>query len=463
MILKQIYLECLSQASYFIGDEATRTAVVVDPRRDVQVYLDEAAALGLTIRHVILTHFHADFVSGHLELREKTGAVLHLGRRAEAEYEFEPLLEGEPLRFGNVRLEFLETPGHTPESVSVLVYDLQRSPRKPLAVLTGDTLFIGDVGRPDLMASKGVSAEELADLLYDSLRQKLLTLPDETLVYPAHGAGSACGKSLSTETVSTIGDQRRFNYALQPMDREEFVRIVTSGLGQAPAYFGYDAQRNREQRPVLEDTLEAALKPLSLAEVLRLQEEGAQVVDTRDADDFASRHLAGSLDIGLEGRFADWAGRILTLDRPIVLIAEPGKEWEAGMRLGRIGFDHVAGYLDGGPAALAAEPGHCRKVQRFTGPQLARELEAGQPLVVLDVRGPGERELARIEGSLHIPLPELEERIGEVPRDRRVVAHCAGGYRSMIAASLLEKLGVQDPADLRGGIQAWLGAVQAQA
>ena len=287
MILKQYYLGCLSQASYLIGDESTRTAVVVDPRRDIEEYLEDAAEAGLRIEHVILTHFHADFVAGHLELRERTGARIHLGARASAEYEFSPLADGDVLEWGQVRLTIMETPGHTPEAISVLVFDLARDRERPQAVLTGDTLFIGDVGRPDLMASVGASAQELAGQLYASVH-RLLQLPDETLVYPGHGAGSACGKNLSSETVSTIGAQRRENGALQPMSQEAFVKLVTADQPKAPAYFGYDAQLNRRQRSTLEAALARELAALPLEAVLRAQSEGAQVLDVRDPDDYAA-------------------------------------------------------------------------------------------------------------------------------------------------------------------------------
>ncbi|MBI1894247.1 MAG: MBL fold metallo-hydrolase, partial [Candidatus Rokubacteria bacterium] len=301
MILKQYYLGCLAHASYLVGDEETHTAVVVDPQRDIGQYLEDARQQGLEIRYVFLTHFHADFVAGHLELRDRVGARICLGARAEAEYAFTPMNDGDALELGKVRLKVLETPGHTPEAISILVYDLAKDERSPHAVLTGDTLFIGDVGRPDLMASVGSTASELAGMLYDSLRGKLLTLPDETLVYPAHGAGSMCGKNLSSDTVSTIGVQRRYNYALQPMSKEEFVALVTADQPEPPDYFAYDAMLNRRERPTLDEALLHEITPLSSDQVLELQAKGAQVVDTRAPQDFAGAHLAGSINIGLIG------------------------------------------------------------------------------------------------------------------------------------------------------------------
>ncbi len=452
MILKQYYLGCLSHASYLIGDADAGVAAVVDPQRDVDEYLADAAKLGVSIRHVLLTHFHADFVAGHLELRERLGAKIHLGARAEADYAFHGLADGDAVELGRVRVVALETPGHTPESTSFLVYDGENA--DPHAVLTGDTLFIGDVGRPDLMASVGVSAEELGGMLYDSLREKLMTLPDATLVYPAHGAGSMCGKNLSTETVSTIGDQKRFNYALQPMEKEEFVRIVAANQPCAPRYFPYDAQLNREERGTLEESL-ADLKALDLEAFRRAEAAGAQVVDVREAPEFAAGHLPGSVNVGLEGRFATWAGSVLGKDTPLLLVTPAGREREAALRLGRIGFDRVLGYLAGG--AQAFDDG-VTTTRRVGADALGAALESDAAPVVLDVRQPGEREASAIEGSLHVPLGELEERLGELPRDAEIVIHCATGYRSMAAASLLERAGFARVADLEGGIEAWSAA-----
>ncbi len=299
MILHQFYLNCLAHASYLVGDEQTRTAAVVDPQRDIDQYLAFAGQHGLRITRVFLTHLHADFIAGHLELRDRVGATIYLGAAARAEYPFIPLHDGDRVEMGRVRLQAIETPGHTPESVSIAVYELDRSDTDPHAVLTGDTLFVGDVGRPDLRAALGWSAADLGALLYDSLRTKLLTLPDASLVYPAHGAGSLCGKALSKETVSTIGEQRRLNYALQPMTKAAFVDLVTADQPDAPAYFTYDAVLNSQERPTLDEALARELNPMTLDHVLALQEVGGQILDTRDAADFAAAHLAGSINIGL--------------------------------------------------------------------------------------------------------------------------------------------------------------------
>jgi glyoxylase-like metal-dependent hydrolase (beta-lactamase superfamily II)/rhodanese-related sulfurtransferase len=455
MKLKQYYLGCLAHASYMIADESTKVAAIVDPQRDIDQYLQDAAAEGYQIKYVFLTHFHADFLAGHIELRDRTGTQIYLGARGEAEYKVEPAHDGTSVTFGKVRLEVLETPGHTPEGISILVYDLAQDAKHPHAVLTGDTLFIGDVGRPDLMASIGVTAEELASELYDSLHNKLLTLPDDTLVYPAHGAGSMCGKNLSKDTVSTIGTQRKYNYALAPMTKQEFIQLVTADQPEAPDYFAYDAMLNRKERSTLDESLTKELKPLSPDEVVALQKEGAQVVDVREAADYEGAHLRNSLNVGLAGKYATWAGTMLDRTRSVVIVAEPGKETEAAMRLGRIGLDLVVGYLNGGLAALEKRPELIARTERITAATLAEQLASATPPVVLDVRTDKERAVGSIEGSLHIPVNHLRQRLSEVPANGTVVVHCAGGYRSAIACSVLEQAGRTNMADLVGGYAAW--------
>jgi hydroxyacylglutathione hydrolase len=458
MILKQYYLGCLAHASYLLGDEASSTAIIVDPQRDVQHYLADSEKLGLQIRHVFLSHFHADFVAGHLELRDRCGATLHLGSRAQAEYAFIAMKSGETLDFPGLRLQVLETPGHTIESISILVFDLREDSARPHAVLTGDTLFIGDVGRPDLRASLGWSASELGGHLYDSLRDKLLPLPDETLVYPAHGSGSLCGKKLSSDTVSPLGLQRLTNYALQPMTKEEFVRLVTADQPDAPPYFTYDAILNTRERASLEKNLEQALRPIELGEVLQMGDAGAQILDVREPSEYAKDHLAGSINIGLGGQYATWAGTVLDRTKPIVIISEPGREPEAATRLGRIGFDHVMGYLRRGMEALAARPDLVWPTERVTAPTVAEELASDGAPLLLDVRNPREWAGKHIEGSVNIPLNHLQERIAEVPRDRRIAVHCAGGYRSSIAASILHQYGITNLMEMAGGLAAWEAA-----
>ena len=455
MILEQHYLGCLSHASYMIGDEKTKTAVIVDPQRDTDRYVEEAERLDLVIRHVFLTHCHADFVAGHIELKERAGAEIHLGPKAGAEFDFTPAPEGIALEFGDVRLGILETPGHTPESICILVYDLRKSDKDPHAVLTGDTLFIGDVGRPDLLASIGASAEDLGGLLYDSLHEKLLSLPDETLVYPAHGAGSMCGKNLSTDTVSTIGDQRRLNYALQPMEKEEFVKLVSGGQPDAPQYFLFDAGLNRKKRPSLEKSLRESLRPMSIDDTLRGVNAGAVLLDARDGKEFAAGHVVDAVNIALDGRFATWAGTLFDPEKTFVIIARPGEEREAAVRLGRIGYDRVLGYLEGGMEAVADRPDLLRRTGELTPGELADQLRSAAPPVLLDVRTTREWEEKRIQDSLNIPLNGLMDRAGELPRDRKVAIYCETGYRSSVAASLLERHGVKDTTHLVGGIDAW--------
>lgn len=458
MIFKQFYLPCLAHASYLIGDEETGTAAVFDPQRDTDQYLAFAAEHKLKIEYVFLTHLHADFVAGHLELRDRVGAKIYLGAAAKAMYAFVPMHDGARVEFGRVRLQVLETPGHTPESISIVVYDLNASETKPYAVLTGDTLFIGDVGRPDLRVALGWSANELGGMLFDSLHTKLLGLPDESLVYPAHGAGTLCGKSISKETVSTLGEQRRLNYALQPMSKEAFIQVVTADQPEAPAYFTYDAVLNSEERPTLDQVLAREMNPLVLDAVLKMQADGAQILDTRDSAEFAAAHLAGSINVGLGGQYATWAGTVLDRENPIVIIADPGREQAATIRLGRIGFDHVAGYLMAGMSSLQTRPELTATTERLSAPFAAELLASAEAPRLIDVRSPGEREKKYIAGSRGIPLNQLAEKMDLLPKDRSLLVYCAGGYRSSIAASLLQKRGFAGVSEIAGGIAGWEAA-----
>lgn len=457
MVFTQYYVDCLSQASYLIGDTSTGQAVVVDPRRDVQEYLDDAAAQGLSIVGMVNTHFHADFLSGHLELAKATGAWIGYGRVARAEFETRSLSDGERIALGDVTLEIMETPGHTPESISVLVYE-HADDEVAYGVLTGDALFIGDVGRPDLLASIGVTADELGVQLYDSIQRKLMGLPDAVRVFPAHGAGSACGKNLSTERQSTIGQQRLLNYACQPMSQQDFVALVTAGQPAAPEYFGYDAILNRKNREVYDAA--AVVPALDAAGLDAAVARGATVLDTRDVSDFAAGHLRGSLNVPADGRFAETAGMVLNADQEVVLVAPDGREAEVATRLARIGFDRVAGYLAEPEAVMLSRPGDVTQGSRLTPARLA-ELTTGDAAtsadtpVVIDVRNVGERDGGHIPGSLHIPLAELRRRMDEIPAGRPVVLHCAGGWRSSVAASLLRSAGRSDVSDLVGGFAAW--------
>ena len=371
MVFTQYYVDCLSQASYLVGDSSTGQAVVVDPRRDVQDYLDDAAAHGLRIIGVVNTHFHADFLSGHLELAAATGAWIGYGRRAQAEFEIRPLADGERITLGDVVLEIMETPGHTPESISVLVYE-HGDDDVPYGVLTGDALFIGDVGRPDLLASIGHTADELGALLYDSIQRKLMGLPDAVRVFPAHGAGSACGKNLSTARQSTIGEQRLFNYACRPMSQEEFLALVTAGQPSAPEYFVTTRSSTASRREVFDvDRPVVALDAAALDAALA---GGAVVLDARDAVDFAAAHLRGALNVPADGRFAETAGTVLSPDQDVVVVAPKGRATEVAVRLARIGFDRVLGYVADPESALLAREDQVQQASRLTPPQLTQSL-----------------------------------------------------------------------------------------
>ncbi|MER7268853.1 rhodanese-like domain-containing protein [Micromonospora carbonacea] len=455
MLFTQYYLDCLSQASYLVADERTGRAVLVDPRRDIGEYLADARAHGLTIEGVVNTHFHADFLAGHLEVAAATGAWIGYGRRAETEYPIRKLADGERISLGDVTLEIMETPGHTPESISVLVYEHAADP-VPHGVLTGDALFIGDVGRPDLLASLGVTAEELGAMLYDSVQRKLMGLPDEVRVFPAHGAGSACGRNLSTERQSTIGEQRRTNYACAPMSQEQFLALVTGGQPAAPGYFAFDAVLNRRAHELFD--ARATARPLTAAEFAGARADGAVVVDARDPQEFAAGHVTGAINVPADGRFAETAGSVVAPDRAVLVVAPEGREEEIVVRLARIGFDRVLGHLRDAGATLAELASETSRASRVTATELRAALDRAEPPVVLDVRNVGEREQGAVDGSLHIPLAELTRRLDEVPADRPVVVHCAGGYRSSVAASLLRSAGRRDVSDLLGGYGAWRAA-----
>ena len=456
MIFAQHYLACLSQASYLVGDDTTGRAVVVDPRRDVGVYLEEAAARGLTIERVIQTHVHADFLAGHLELAARTGAVIAFGEGADVAFPVEALHDGQRLSLGEVTLEILATPGHTPESICIVVYE-HPDDEVPYGVLTGDTLFVGDVGRPDLLASLGadLSASVLARRLYHSLHDKLLRLPDATRVFPAHGAGSSCGRQLSAENSSTLGEQRLTNYALQEMSEDEFIAAITEGQPARPQYFEFDVRRNRELHPLLD---ESAPPLLRIEEVLSRRDAGAVLLDAREPADFAAAHLRGAVNVGLQGRFAEWAGGVLPPYREVVLVGDPAIAAEAKVRLGRIGYDTVVGQLDDLAEVCVARPEVIEASSRLTIEQLA-ELRGLEPaLQIVDVRNPAESALGTLPGAREIPLAVLPRSLDGLDRRAPVLAYCASGYRSLIAASVLLAAGFPDVSDLLGGYVAWEGA-----
>lgn len=448
MIFKQYELGCLSLFSYLIGDETTGRAVVIDPQRDVTQYVDDAERLGLTIERVLETHFHADFLSGHLELAAATGAVISFGDEGHADFPIDPMAHGQRLSLGDVVLEVRHTPGHTPESISIVVWE-HAGDVDPWAVFTGDTLFIGDVGRPDLLTSIGWTADGLARRLYRSIRDQLLTLPDTTRVYPAHGAGSACGKNLSTASQSTIGEQRRTNYALAPMSEDAFVEAVTQGQSIAPLYFAFAADSNRRDRELLDDHRDTPAFDVDLT--LRQQAEGAVVIDGRSAELFASGHLRGAINVGLDGRFAEYAGDVLRPGQTVILITDPGRENEARIRLARIGFDHVIGALHDIDRVLVDHPELAEQAPRVTASEVEHRRIAEPELQIVDVRNPGEVEAGAIDGAVNLPLPQLLDRMGELDPTRPTIVYCAGGYRSATAASLLRSRGFNTVADIYGG------------
>ncbi len=457
MFFRQYNLGCLSLFSYLIGDTTTGRAVVVDPQRDIAGYLADAADHGLAIERVIETHIHADFLSGHLELADATGAVISYGTGAATDFAIEELADGTRLELGEVVLEIRATPGHTPESISVVVSEHAEDP-EPWGVLTGDALFLGDVGRPDLLTSAGRTADELARLLYRSLHTQLLTLPDATRVYPAHGAGSACGKELSTATESTIGEQRSENYALAPMTEDQFVAVVTEGQSTAPPYFAFASDANRREHTVLDDG--SPMPVVSINTALDVLEAGGVVLDTRPPETFALGHLRGSINVGLDGRFAEYTGDVVRHDQAIVLVAEAAQAQQARTRLARIGFDRVVGQLADIDAILIDRPDLAGHADRLTVTDLASRRTGEADVQLIDIRGPGEQAAGLIEGAVAVPLPTLVAAVndGTLDPSRPSVVYCAGGYRSSIAASTLRSLGFKTVADLLGGIGAWQAA-----
>ena len=457
MKFNQYYLECLSHASYLIGDETTGRAVVVDPQRDVSEYIADAKELGLTIELVIETHFHADFLSGHLELAEATGARIVYSSVAQPEFDFMGVDDGQRYSLGDVQLEFRHTPGHTPESMSIVIYE-HTDDTVPYGVLTGDTLFIGDVGRPDLLASIGFTREELADKLYDSLHDKLMPLPDTTRVYPAHGAGSACGKNLSTELWSTMGEQRRTNYALRASDKATFMEMVTEGQPPAPGYFVYNAILNRKDRELLDETEMPA--PMTYDEVKDAIAAGAMLIDGRSPEEFALSHLRGAINIGLAGRYAEFAGSVVKPDVDLVILTEPGLELEGKNRLARIGFDRVIGYLAEPYQVMFENQDDVDVASRLTTNAMGERMADVPELQIVDVRNPGEAAAGMIPGAVNIPVGQLPDRIGELDPAKPTVVYCAGGYRSSVAASVLRQRGFIDVSDVLGGYGAWEEAVQ---
>jgi hydroxyacylglutathione hydrolase len=448
--IQRFYLACLAHASYLISDGGE--AAVIDPQRDVDLYIEEAQRLGLRIRWVIETHLHADFVSGHFELASRTGATICLGPGSGALFAHRALNDGDELPLGNCTLRILSTPGHTEESICIVAYDAGAT--EPHAVFTGDTLFIGDVGRPDLSPTK--TPQELAGMLFDSLHTRLLTLPDETLVFPAHGAGSLCGRQMSSDDSSTIGKERRLNYALQPRDRDQFVSLLTAEMPPRPGYFQQEVARNRAGALPIEKL--EPLHPLSPEEVLDLQSKGAVVLDTRPSMQFAAAHVPGSIHAGLSGQFASWAARMLGIESTVILLAEDDEALEQSrVRLARVGLESVAGFLSGGILGWIDAGRPTQSIDQISAQDLAEAISAApDSWTVVDVRETSERSLAgAIPHSISIPLPDLTARMAEINPNANVAVHCKGGYRSAIAASLLQASGISRVSNVVGGYDAW--------
>jgi glyoxylase-like metal-dependent hydrolase (beta-lactamase superfamily II) len=455
VILEQFYLGCLSQASYLVADEHSRRAVVVDPRRDVEEYLATAGARGLRIELVILTHVHADFVPGHTELAERTGATVAMSEAAPVEFAVRALADGEVIRLGNERhgvsIEVMATPGHTPESITLAIRE-HAEDTVPSALLTGDTLFLGDVGRPDLLGAAGRTPEQMALELYRSLRERILPLPDEVLIYPGHGAGSACGKALSSDTVSTLGEQRTANYALAPMSEDEFVHAVTDGLGEPPEYFTEEVALNRAGHSSFDPS--EPVPELAPDEALRRAEAGDLLLDVRDDQTFAAGHLRGSVNVGLSGRFAEFAAAVHGHGQDVVVVGSPSEAREARLRLARVGVDTVTGTVTA-PHWRTSHPELTETQSRLTATQAEQAVRELHELQVVDVRGPGEFAGGALPGAVNLPLPRLRATLDQLDRTRPVLVNCAGGYRSSVAASLLRAQGFTDVSDLLGGWNAW--------
>jgi hydroxyacylglutathione hydrolase len=448
MFIKQLYTGCLSEAAYYI--ESDGKAAVIDPLRDIDAYLQLATERDASIQYIFETHFHADFVSGHLDLSKATGATIIYGPDTETGFPIYKAKDGELFQLGKISIEVLHTPGHTVESTCYLLKDENG---KPHAIFTGDTLFVGDVGRPDL-SSGDLSKEELASMLYDSLQNKIAVLPDDVIVYPAHGQGSSCGKNLGPESYSTIGEQKQSNYALQAKTRKEFIKEVTEGLGDMPLYFPINAKINKEGYNSLDEIMQQGLTPLTVEEFkLKAQQPDTIILDTREPEIFTQQFVPGSIGIGLEGRFAEWAGSLLSFDKPILLVTEDGKERETIVRLARVGFSKISGYLKGGFPAWkdAGEP--IDMIIDIEPDELAMDIPFDDKIVIVDVRREPEFADGHIRGAINIPLDEMTDpaSMANIEDDHNVYVHCAGGYRSVIAASLLKRQGIHNLRNVVGG------------
>lgn len=444
MYVQQIYTGCLSEAAYYI--ESNGETAIIDPMRETAPYLELLEKRGAKLKYVLETHFHADFVSGHLDLAKQTGAKLIFGPTANPNYSSYIAEDKERLKLGDVEIQVLHTPGHTMESSTYLLIDEKD---KNHAVFTGDTLFIGDVGRPDLAVKSDLTAEDLAALLYDSLYGKILPLADDVIVYPGHGAGSQCGKNLSSETVSTIGQQRKFNYALQPMSKAQFIEVVTDGIAPPPAYFPENARINREGYQNIDEILKRNLQPLSLGKFEAKITSGALVLDTRHEKYYEQGSLKDSVNIPLNGQFAVWVGSLIPISKPLVLITETGKEHESVLRLARVGFENVLGYLEGGIETWKNSGKTVQTVTSIDPKEIMDYVTKGYE--ILDVRRSTEAETEHVSGAINISLVDLENRMNELDKNGRYLVHCAGGYRSMIASSILSRNEFKQIINIHGG------------
>jgi hydroxyacylglutathione hydrolase len=447
MVVEQLYTKCLSEAAYFIASEGE--AAVIDPLRDVDEYIKKAEELGVKIKYIFETHFHADFVSGHLELSKRTGAPIIYGPSTETKFDVHVAADGEEFTVGKLKIKVLHTPGHTLESSCYLLYN---EAGKPHCIFTGDTLFVGDVGRPDLF-SGNMSKEELAGMMYESLNSKIKGLPDDVVVYPAHGPGSSCGKNLGAETFSTIGEQKGTNYALQDMTKEEFVKAVTEGLSTPPAYFPVNAQINKEGYETMDKLMATSMTPLTVTELKEKMNNDVWLLDTRPATEFTQSFIPGAISIGLEGRFAEWAGSLLPFTQPMVLVTEPGKEEESVIRLARVGFENVQGYLEGGIDAWIHAGEDIDMIIDIEPDELAMDIPHDDRLEVLDVRKESEYDAGHVQGATNAPLDSLKDifNIALISTENNLYVHCAGGYRSVIAASLLKRQGYHNLRNVLGG------------
>ncbi|MFM7430109.1 MAG: rhodanese-like domain-containing protein [Flammeovirgaceae bacterium] len=448
MYIEQLYTNCLAEAAYYIESEGE--AAIIDPIRETEPYIALAKKRNASIKYIFETHFHADFVSGHIDLAKKVNAPIIYGPRANPDYEVHRAIDGEEFMLGKILLKVVHTPGHTPESTCFLLLD---EARRPYAVFTGDTLFVGDVGRPDLLDGI-MTSQEMASMLYDSLNTKVKTLPDATIVYPAHGPGSACGKNIGKETFSTIGEQKKFNYALKDQSREDFIAQVTDGISPPPKYFFEDARINKQGYSSVDHVLKKSNQPLSVQEFKTAVKGGALLLDTRKADDFEKGFIKGSVNIGLNGQYAVWVGTLINIHQPIVLVAQEGTEHESVLRLARIGFENVVGYLKNG---IEAWDEKLETVHSISADELQKEMQQ-QDVTILDVRKQGEWNTSRLKDAQFVPLASFPKNLKELDRHKPYIVHCGGGYRSMTAISIMKNEGFTNLTNVYGGFAAMVNA-----